>query len=129
MINFIAQSLTVLFGVWLIAVSVFMLAAPQTALRYLGKMASTDLINYSELTLRLIAGLALWRYAEFSKAPEILRVAGIFFVITSIILIVVPRKWHAAYAVWWSKKLSPAMVRLSAPFSLAAGGLLIYAVI
>ncbi len=100
----------------------FMILNPQKALGYLGKMASTNLINYSEITLRLIAGVALWRYSEFSKAPELLHVIGLFLAFTAIVLFLVPRKWHAAYAVWWSRKLSPAMVRLSAPFSLVAGG-------
>ncbi|NOX82625.1 MAG: hypothetical protein GXP06_06500 [Alphaproteobacteria bacterium] len=128
MINTIAQWLVLASGVWLIAISILMVFNPQTALGYLGKMASTDFINYSELTLRLIAGAALWRYSEFSKAPEVLNIIGLFLAATTVILFLVPRKWHAAYSVWWSKKLNPAMVRLAAPISLAAGVSLIYAV-
>jgi uncharacterized protein YjeT (DUF2065 family) len=129
MINITAQWLALASGAWLIAISIFMVFNPQTALRYLGKMASTDLINYSELTLRLIAGAALWRYSEFSKAPKLLNAIGLFLAVTAVILFLVPRKWHAAYSVWWSRKLTPAMVRFAAPISLAAGGFLIYAVI
>ncbi len=128
MINSIAQWLVLASGAWLIAVSFLMIFNPKTALGYLGKMASTDLINYSELTLRLIAGAALWRYSEFSKAPELLNVIGIFLALTAVILFLVPRKWHAAYAVWWSRNLNPTMVRFAAPVSLAAGAFLIYAV-
>ncbi len=128
MINTIAQWLVLASGAWLVAISIFMVFKPQTALGYLGKMASTDLINYSELTLRLIAGAALWRYSEFSKAPEALNIIGLFLAVTAVVLFLVPRKWHAAYSVWWSKKLNPTMVRLAAPISLAAGVSLIYAV-
>jgi uncharacterized membrane protein SirB2 len=128
MINTIAQWLVFASGAWLIAISIFMVFNPQVALGYLGKMASTNLINYSELTLRLIAGMALWRYSEFSKAPEVLNIIGLFLAVTAVILFLVPRKWHAAYSVWWSKKLTPVMVRLSAPLSLVAGIFLIYVV-
>lgn len=124
-----AQWLVVACGLWLIGVSGLMLVKPQTALRLLGKAASTNLINYGEITLRLIAGVALMKSAASSKAPGILHVAGLFIAGTSLVLYVVPRKWHAKYAVWWSERLTPQVVRLLSPFSLAVGLWLIYAVV
>ncbi|MFQ5564320.1 MAG: hypothetical protein ACE5FO_12215 [Parvularculaceae bacterium] len=129
MTNAVGQLLVILFGLWLIVVGVLMAAKPQTALRCLGKAASTNVINYAELTLRLIAGLALALYAEFSRFPEIFRIVGWFVVATSGILYFVPRPWHARYAVWWAENLTASIVRLLAPVSIAGGVFLIYAAV
>ena len=118
----------ILSGVWLIAATGVMLVRPRIALQFVGKMASTNLINYSELTLRLIWGLALVVYAEFAAFPQTFRVMGFVLAVTAIILLLVPRKWHAAYAVFWSNKLTVPLVRFFAPFSLALGIFLIWAV-
>ncbi len=125
----VAKWVVILWGVWLIVVSCFMLARPQTALRCLGKMASTNLINYSEISVRMIWGIALVLYADFSKFPEIFRILGLFLTATSAVLFLIPRKWHAGYASFWSSKLSAPLVRFIAPFSLALGILLIYAIV
>ena len=119
----------ILGGVWLIAVSCFMLARPQTALRCLGKMASTNLINYAEISSRMIWGIALVLAAELSKFPEVFRILGLFLAATSAVLFLVPRKWHAGYASYCSNRLSPPLVRIFAPFSLAFGIFLIYAIV
>lgn len=124
-----AQWLVMLSGIWLIAVSMLMVASPQTALRHLSKMASRNFINYLEITLRMIWGLALVEYAKFSRFPEVLRSFGLLLVITSAVLFLIPRKWHARYAVWWSNKLPPPFVRIASSFSFALGVFLIWAVV
>lgn len=124
----LAQWLVILFGVWLIAVSTVMLASPQTAARYLSKAASTNFLNYLELTLRGIWGLALVQYAELSGFPEVFRIFGWFMVVTTAVLFFIPRKWHARYTVWLVKLIAPYM-RIASPFSLAFGIFLIYAVV
>ena len=129
MLTTLAQGLVVLCGLWLIAVGLLMGARPRTALRYLGKMASTNTINYTEITLRLIGGLALWQAAPISRFPEVFKLFGLFVVVSSLVLYFIPRRWHATYAVWWAERLPPPVVRGMAVFSLAFGGLLIYAVV
>ena len=125
----IAYWLLILSGLWLIAVGVFICARPLIALQYLGKMASTNLINYTEISLRMISGFAFVIYEELSRFPEVLRISGWFLIISSAILFLIPRRWHAAYAVYWSKKLTPLYLRIASPFSLAAGTFLIFAAI
>ena len=129
MITTVAQWLVILSGIWLIAVSIFMFASPQTARRCLSKAASTNFINYSEITLCGIWGIALVLYAELSKFPEFFRIFGIFVVVTTAVLFFIPRKWHARYAVWWSNKFTAPYMRIASPFSLAFGIFLIYAVV
>lgn len=125
----VAQILVVLFGGWLVSVGILMAADPRRAIRWLSKAASTNFINYLEITLRGFGGAALVLYAEFSKFPQVFRVFGLFVVITSAPLLFTPRQWHARYAVWWSNRLTAPFVRMLAPLSLAFGGFLVYAVI
>jgi len=124
-----AQILIIISGVWLIAVSVLMSVSPQSAIRYIGKAVSTNLINYSELALRGIWGIALMSFAKFSRFPEMLEVFGAFLIVTTAILFLVPRKWHARYAIWCSNNLPASLVRFLSPLSLAFGIFLIYAVL
>ena len=125
----LAHCLVVLSSVWLIGVSLFMMTKPQTALVYLGKMASTNLINYTEITIRIIVGIAFVVFASHSRFPMMLEVFGWILVVTSLVLYFIPRKWHSAYAVFWSKKLTPLMTRLAGLIGLAAGIFLLYAAI
>lgn len=123
------QCLIILSGLWLVAVGILMLASPQAAIRYLGKAASTNFINFLELTLRGVWGLALVFSADFSRFPKFFRIFGLFVVVSTAILFFVPRRWHAQYALWWSNKLTEPQVRILSPFSLAFGAFLIYAVL
>ena len=124
----VAQWMVFLSGVWLIAVSGLMLARPQIALKCLGKMASTNFINYVELSLRMIVGIAFVLYAELSRFPDAMRIFGWFLAVSSSVLFLVPRKWHAAYSIYWSTRLSVLSVRIFAPLSLVLGLFLIYAI-
>jgi len=125
----LAQYIVLLFGIFLIAVSIFMFVCPKTAKLYLSKAASTNLINYSELSLRGICGIGIVLSAELSKFPEFFQVFGTFMVITAAILFFIPRKWHARYAIWTSEKLSVTYLRILSPLSLTFGIFLIYAVV
>lgn len=118
----VAASLMLLF------ISILMVARPKLALHYLALMASTHLINYTELSLRLFWGVSMMHYAGVSRSPDFMKIFGIFLVVTSIVLLLLPRKWHAAYAVYWANTLSPLQVRLCAPISAIFGVFLIWAV-
>jgi hypothetical protein len=120
--------LIVLCGGWLIGIGVFIFVRPNSALSCLAKMASTNVINYTEISLRMLAGFAFLQYAEASRFPQGLYVCGWFLVVTSGILFLVPRKWHAAYAVYWSQKLSPPIIRICSPVSIGCGALLMFAI-
>jgi hypothetical protein len=124
----IAYLLLVLSALWLIGVSIFILFCPATALCYLAKFASTNLINVSELVLRMIAGFAFLQYAVSSRFPSAFVIIGWFPVATSGLLLLTPRRWHAAYAVYWSRTLTPTMARAGALFSFLAGILLLGAI-
>ena len=124
----ISYWLLVLCGVWLMGVGIFIFVRPTFALECLGKMASTNLINYTEISLRMLAGFAFLQYSGAAKYPQAFYVCGWFLVVTSGILFLIPRKWHAAFAVYWSQNLSPTILMVCAPISIAFGALLIFAI-
>jgi hypothetical protein len=114
-------------GLWLICTGVFMAFRPESALHVLSLTASSRSINNVEQGLRLVAGLALVLRAPASKLPQAFEVAGWFIILSSLVLLLLPLRWHSAYARWWANQLAPAAVRLVAPMSALAGGGLIYA--
>lgn len=111
---------------WLMATALLMALRPRRALYMLGRTAATRRINNIEQGLRLAAGAAMILRAPASKLPQPFEAAGWFIVLSSLVLLVLPLRWHAAYACWWAARLAPAAVRALAPVSALAGIGLIY---
>lgn len=128
MIVTVSQWLTVLVGVWLIGLSLFMLLAPQRALGVLAAMGSTPLIHFGEMAGRIAAGFVLMLASVMSRSPQVINLIGAFLIVSAVVLMVLPRRWHAAYSTWWARRIPVWAVRLSAVFSTVAGGVLIWTV-
>ena len=128
MIIVIAKWTVILFGIFIILVGFLMLFAPQKAREILRKAGSTNVINYTEITLRMIPAAALVLVADFSKFPVFFSVLGWFMLATSMVLYLVPRSMHHQYALRSAEMLSPLYLRLISPLSMFFGGMLIYAV-
>lgn len=116
-------------GLWLVLVAGWMLFRPAACREILSRMGSTPLIHYGEHAVRALAGLCLIGAAEASNAPLILTVAGGFIVISSIIIALAPRRWHAVYAMWWAERLPLWIYPALAPVSLIGGTALIWSVV
>lgn len=129
MVTQTAQYLIILSGLWLIVSAVIMFIRPHSAKSIIAKAGSTNFINYMELSLRGIWAIAILLYAPLSKFPGFFELFGIMLGITTIILLLIPRKWHAGFAILSSSKLTAPVLRLSAPIAFAFGLFLIYAVI
>lgn len=125
----IAKCIVILFGVFLISVGFLMLFSPSKAREYLKKAGSTNFINYSEITIRMIPAAALIIYSELSKYPEIFEILGWFMIATSLVLYFVPRRIHHNYALKCADILIPKFIRLASPFSILFGLAVIYSVI
>ena len=117
----LARTVIILAGLWLIAVSLFMIYKPDKALIALSKFASTNLINYTEISLRMLVGISFIVAAIEWHMSFIFNMAGWFLTVSAAVLFVVPRKWHQNYALYWAGKLTPFYVRAFAPLSLAVG--------
>jgi len=121
MMQIAALFVILLAGLWLIGVAVLMATRPDRFRHYLSRTAATWRINLTEQGLRLFAGIALVVRAEASKLPLLLEAGGWFIILSSVALLVIPLHLHAGYAIFWSRKLKPWMVRAIAPLSAAFG--------
>jgi hypothetical protein len=119
--EYISLLLIALSSLWLLSVAWLMWLRPDDCLRWLNLFASTWRINLLELGSRAIAGLALLVRAPWSKLPTAFEVGGWFILISSLLLLAVPRRWHSAYAKWWAARMSPRFVRAMAPLTAIAG--------
>lgn len=129
MITLAAQYLIVISGLWLIVAGIIMFAKPITAKNIIAKAGSTIFINYAELGLRGLWAMAIILYAPLSKFQSFFELFGIMLGITTFILLLIPRNWHARFAVWSSSKLTIPLLKICAPCSICFGLFLIYAVI
>lgn len=114
-------------GLWLLATALLMAVRPGRFLHLLSLTASSRRVNNTEQGLRLLTGLALVARAGESKLPQLFEIGGWFIFASSVILLVVPLRWHAGYAIWWSLRLNPWAVRAIAPMSAVFGIGLVYA--
>lgn len=124
-----AKWIIILFGLFIISVGFLMLFAPHKARVILRKAGSTNLINYTEITLRLIPAFALILYADNCKIPIAFTTFGWTMAITSAILYVVPRKWHHQYSLSCADFLKPFYFQLISPVAILFGALIIFNVL
>ena len=118
-------------GAWLIGIALLMAALPSYCLRLLGMMgdrleAADWRLHFTEQGFRLVAGAALIIRSPSSKMPLLLFVFGWMIVVSSLIIIASPVRWHGAFATWWSLRLTPSIIRILSPVSLLMGAGLIY---
>ncbi|MDX1363135.1 MAG: hypothetical protein R3243_02920 [Arenibacter latericius] len=122
----IAKWVVVLFGAFIILVGFIMLFNPRKARVFLRKAGSTNFINYTEITLRLIPAIALTVTSDFSKYPIAFKLLGWIMVITSLILYGIPRKNHHQFAMKSADILKPIYLQVISFFAFLFGGLIIY---
>ncbi|WP_339685995.1 hypothetical protein [uncultured Nonlabens sp.] len=124
-----AKYIILVFGVIIIIAGFLMLFAPKKARATLRKAGSTNWINYTEITLRLIPAIAMILYGDFSKLPIAFKVLGWFMLLTSLVLYMIPRIKHHHFSMKAADILQPLYWQLLAPFAFLLGGLIIYNVI
>ncbi|WP_425992947.1 hypothetical protein [Brevundimonas sp. TWP2-3-2] len=129
MIATASQWLVVVAGLWLIGLGVFLLTQPRQALAALGQMGGSPTVHSGEMAVRILAGIAMVFAAAASLFPVAIVVIGSFLIVSALVLLLLPRRWHAAYSTWWSRRIPVAAVRLIAPMSCAMGGALIWIVV
>ena len=119
-------------GLWLVAVSFLMALRPRYCLQLFEKMtsnlaASNWRLNLTEQGLRIVAGAALIVRSPVSKLPLAFEVAGWCIVISSLLILVLPIRWHASYGHWLSRGLTPLVLRVLSPVPAIVGVGIVYA--
>jgi hypothetical protein len=125
---FLAKWTIVLFGIYIICAGFLMLFAPEKARATLRMAGSTNLINYGEITLKLIPGIAMIVYAKHSGYLDVLKIFGWFIVGTCLILYVIPKQWHHKYSLKSADMLKPLYFQLLSPFAFLFGAAVAYSV-
>ena len=126
MITELSKWSVILFGVFIIASGFLMLIKPKKAQEILRKFASTSFLNYTEITIRLIVGIALILYSDFCKSQDVFKVLGWFMLVTALILYCVPRQLHHKFSMRSADIIKPLYFRIISPFAFLFGILIIY---
>jgi hypothetical protein len=119
-------------GLWLVGVAFLMALRPRYCLQLFEKMSaklerSNWRLQFTEQGLRVLAGVALIVRAPASKLPLVFEVAGWGLVASSLLIMIVPIRWHGAYGRWWVGRIAPLAIRVLSPVPIMAGAGLIYA--
>ena len=128
-IEIIAKFILIIFGAFFIVAGCITLWKPSIARSTLRKAGSTALINYTELSVRMSPAIAFVIYSDNTSYPTSFKVIGWYILITSIILMIIPRKLHHALSNRFADFLSPGRFRLVSPLSVFIGVYLIYVVV
>jgi hypothetical protein len=121
-------------GLWLVGVAFLMVLRPTYCLQLFEKMtsslaASNWRLQLTEQGLRIVAGAALIVRSPLSKLPLAFEVAGWCIVVTSLVILALPIRWHGSYGHWCSRWLSPVALRLLSPVPAIVGVGIVYATI
>lgn len=122
-----AKWIIIFFGLFIVFAGFIMLLKPEKARQILRKAGSTNFINYTELIVRMVPAVGLILYAEHSKFEAFFEILGWFMLVSSIVLIILPRKLHHQYSVRCAEIIKPNYFRIISPLSFIFGGFLIYA--
>jgi predicted membrane chloride channel (bestrophin family) len=129
MISIVAQGTAVTLGLWMIGLGVFMAVAPRRALAALAAMGGTPRVHFGEMAIRILAGAALMLVSGASRFPQALWLIGAFLIVSAVVLMLLPRRWHSAYSRWWAARIPVWAVRVVAPTSVLIGAALIWTVV
>ncbi len=125
----VAKWILILFGVYIFLAGIIMLLKPGKAREILRKAGSSNFINYAEITLRMVPAIGFILYSDHSKYPDIFKLIGWFMLATSIILLLIPRKFHHNFSLRSAEVLKPLYFQIISPFALLIGVIIIYSII
>ncbi len=108
------------FALWIAAAGAVAVAKPLVARSWIGRFATSHVINVAEQAWRGLAGAALIVRAPLSATPQIFVIAGWILVLSAVALLAIPLRWHFGYARWWSRNLPLLIVRAAGLTALAA---------
>lgn len=129
MITITAKFTIIIFGLFFILVGFLMLFNPNKTRSILRKAGSTNLINYGEITIRMIPATALIIYADQSKYIELFKFFGWFMIISSLVLFLLPKRIHHNFSNKAADMIKPLCFQFISFFSFIIGGFIIYCVL
>jgi hypothetical protein len=128
MLEFLAMVIVVLAAIYLIGLAAVSFFAPAIAAQFLDRFASSAQAHFTEMAIRLVVGGSLVVNAPRMLFSDAFLLFGWVLVITTIILLLVPWRWHHRFA---QKVVAPITRRvwLFGLVSFPLGGVILFAVL
>lgn len=98
MITTWAAVVVVFAGIYLVCLAAVALISPERAIRFFGGFASSARVHYLELGVRTMVGISLVAYAPNMAFASAFSVFGWILTLSSLVLAVVPWRWHKRFA-------------------------------
>jgi len=124
----IASFIIILFGLFLVFSGFLMFFKPEKVREIIAKAGSTYLINYTELGIRLLIGIAFGYISLYSIYELQFKIIGYFLIVSALLLMLVPIKMHNQFSRKAAEKLKPIYLKICAPFAIFLGTLLLIAI-
>lgn len=124
----IATAIVLLTGAYLLGFATVATVAPERARGFLGGFARTRAAHFTELLVRLLVGAAFVFAASNVAFPGIFEIFGWIVLVTTVLLFLVPWRFHQRFASW-SVPLATRRLGLLAAGSMLAGAFVILAVL
>ncbi len=121
----ISHFIVILFGIFLIFAGFLMIFNPEKTKEIIAKAGSTYVINYVELGIRLLVGIAFFCIASFSIYTFYFKIIGIFLIVSSLLLMCLPIKLHNKFSRKAAEQLKPLYLKIFGPISILIGILLL----
>ena len=96
--DLIGGSIVVASGLWLLGLAAGSAFAPAATARFLSGFASSARAHVLEQALRIVAGAGFIIYAQQMAFTMAFRVLGWVLVGTSVVLLLLPWRWHQRFA-------------------------------
>ena len=118
-----ARVVLVLFACYLLMLALAIWFKPNLAKRFLGGLVHSAGAHYLEVLLRLVVGLALLQAVPQLLFTPFLQGLGWVLLLTTLVLLVLPWRWHQRFAQWSVPMALPYLGWIA--LASFAGGLLI----
>lgn len=119
-----ALLVVLVFALWIAGAGLFALIRPVRARAAIWLFASSHRVNLIEQVGRGLAGAGLVVRAPEALTPTLFHWFGWIIVISAALLAVLPLRWHAGYAQWWSRNLPLWAARTGGVVALGLAGVL-----
>ncbi len=118
--------IVIVVGLFITAIGLLGLVSPERLIHF-AKSLQTPAGLYSAAGLRVLLGVALWFAAPASRAPDALRILGVFVFVAGIVTPFFGLERSRKLLEWWWSRGTP-FIRVWSCFASAFGLLLIYLV-
>lgn len=117
----ISVYLAVISAVWLVGAGIIAVEKPRRAIKLLSKMGGTPAVHFGEHIVRLLVGASFMIGSAVFAYPRLFFAFGSFLAISSILIMILPRAWHHAYAKYWAGRISETIMRFIGASSIVLG--------